>query len=349
MLTLHTLVHFKLSCVSAALFDLRSEALKCKICGYVILLFCLVIGAAQASQIEIDMINKVTLKEKVVTIRDISQVTGDDDDLISQIYEIEVGRTPWPNNRRRIDRDFLKMRLVSSGISLSDIVFEGAKMAVVSVESTKISETEIAQKAKEHLIFSMQSLNREITIELRNSPGDQWVAKSRDEVYLEASLADTNKVRGNVVVMVTAYSEGIPLFKIPVHFRVRVFEYIAITKRKIDRHKVLTEENVFLARRETTRIQGAIYSNIDDLKEKVTSRSVLPFTIITEEIVETPPTIRKGDIVKLYIKTATFKIVTKGLAEENGVTGDIIKVKNFDTRKVLHGKIVDGANVQIIF
>ncbi|MDR4505546.1 MAG: flagellar basal body P-ring formation chaperone FlgA [Candidatus Scalindua sp.] len=315
----------------------------------VVVTFCLAVGAARASQIEIDIRDKVTLKEKIITIRDISQVTGDDDNLIKQINELEVGRTPWPNNQRRIDRDFLKMRLVGSGISLSDIIFEGSKMAVVSVESTKITETEIVEKAKEHLIFSLQALNRDITIELRRTPGDRWVTKSRDEIYLESSLADTNKMRGNLVVMVTAYSEGIPLFKIPVHFRVRVFEFIAITKSKVDRHKSLTSENVFLARRETTKVQGSIFSNIDDLKGKITNRPVVPFTVITEEIIDTPPTIRKGDIVKLYIKTENFKIVTKGLAEENGVTGDIIKVKNFDTKKVIHGRIADEVNVQIIF
>ncbi|GJQ58236.1 MAG: flagella basal body P-ring formation protein FlgA [Candidatus Scalindua sp. AMX11] len=323
--------------------------MKYKIVVCAAVLFCFVTGEVQATQIKIDMINKVTLKEKVITIRDISQVTGDDDDLIKQINEIEVGRTPWPNNRRKIDRDFIKMRLVSSGINLPDIAFEGPRLAVVSVESTKISEAEIVEKAKEHLIFSQQSFNRDITIELRSAPSEQWVAKSRDEIYLEASLADTNKMRGNVVVMVMAMSDGIPLFKIPVHFRVRVFEFIAITKKKLDRHKSLTAENSFLARRETTRVQGTVFSSIDDLKGKVTSRQVLPFTVITEEIVETLPTVRKGDMVKLYIKTETFKIVTKGFAEENGVTGDIIKVKDLDTRKVIHGKIIDAANVQILF
>lgn len=68
--------------------------MKYKIVVCAAVLFCFVTGEVQATQIKIDMINKVTLKEKVITIRDISQVTGDDDDLIKQINEIEVGRTP---------------------------------------------------------------------------------------------------------------------------------------------------------------------------------------------------------------------------------------------------------------
>ena len=71
--------------------------------------------------------------------------------------------------------------------------------------------------------------------------------------------------------------------------------------------------------------------------------------MITEEIIETPPTIKRGDTVKLFIRTENFKIITKGLAQENGVTGEIIKVQNFDTKKVLRGRIVDYENVQILF
>ncbi|MDR4498615.1 MAG: flagellar basal body P-ring formation chaperone FlgA [Candidatus Scalindua sp.] len=323
--------------------------MKSRVFVCVVITFLVVMGSAQASQIEIDIMDKVTLKEKIITIGDISQVTGDDDKLIKIINDIEVGRTPWPNNHRRVDRDFFKMRLLSSGISLSDIVFEGSEAAIVSVESTKITGTEIVEKAKEHLLFATQSFNRDITIEVGNNPGDQWVTKKRDEIYLDASLADISKNRGNVVVMVMANADGVLLFKIPVRFKVRVFEFIAIAKNKIDRHKSLTAENVFLARRETTNVNGEIFSDVESLRGKVASTQILPFTVITEEIIETPPTIKKGDTVKLFIKTEKFKIVTKGLAQENGVTGEIIKVQNFDTKKVLHGRIVDYENVQILF
>ena len=323
--------------------------MKSKVFLYLVMTFLAVMITAQASQIEIDIMDKVTLKEKIITIRDISQVTGDDDTLIKKINDIEVGKTPWPNNHRRIDRDFFKMRLVSSGIGLSDIVFEGSKAAIVSVEATKITGTEITEKAKEHLLFATQSFNRDITIELENNPGDQWVTKKRDEIYIDASLADGNKNRGNVVVMVMANADGVLLFKIPVRFNVRVFESIAVTKKKIDRHESLTAENVFMARRETTKVSGEIFSDIESLRGKIASTQIVPFAVITEEIIETPPTIKRGDTVKLFIRTENFKIITKGLAQENGVTGEIIKVQNFDTKKVLRGRIVDYENVQILF
>jgi flagella basal body P-ring formation protein FlgA len=51
----------------------------------------------------------------------------------------------------------------------------------------------------------------------------------------------------------------------------------------------------------------------------------------------------------LYIEANNFSIVTKGLAQEAGRTGEVIKIRNLDSKKVLYGKIVGPERVQIIF
>ena len=323
-----------------------------KIMRFVILaLFIFVIaGVTHAGRIEIKTKGKVTLGEKTITIADISTVTGDNPELVNKINNIEIGRTPWPNNRRRIDTDFLKMRLRILDIKLSDIVFNGAKIVTVSVESTKISGNEIAEKAREHLLSVLPLDGRETAVELQRIPGDQWISRKREEVVLDASLVDLSRDRGNVGVIVSAVSvDGIPYFKTSVFFKVRVFEYVAISKRKISRHQPLDEDNVFFGRRETTRARGMAFYRAKDLTGKTAIRTIIPNTIITEDIVETPPTVLKGNLVKMFIKTDGFSIVTKGLAQETGYTGKIIRIKSVDSKKILHGKIIDSENVQIVF
>ncbi|MFQ5963004.1 MAG: flagellar basal body P-ring formation chaperone FlgA [Candidatus Scalinduaceae bacterium] len=316
---------------------------------YLVLFTFVFVHIALADQIEINIKDKVTLKEKTITISDISTVVGDDVALVNRINNIEIGRTPWPNNQRRIGAEYMMMRLRALNINLSDIIFKGAKAVIVSVESTKITGAEIAQKAKEYLLSVITSKDRETIIELVRIPGDQWVTKRRDEIVLSVSLADNSKNRGNIEVIVSAPSDDIPFFKIPVFFKVRVFENVAIAKRRINSRQPLTSENVFLGKRETTETRGLAYSSLEDLVDKVAIRTILPNTIITEEILETPPAIKRGNVVKLFIKADNFSIITKGLAQETGYTGEVIKFKNLDTEKVIYGKIIDSENVQIVF
>lgn len=304
---------------------------------------------ASASQIEINIKDKVTVKEKIITIADISTVTGDDAALVERINNTEVGKAPWPNNQRRIDRDFLKMRLMALNIDLSDIAFKGTRAVRVSVESTKITGDEIVQEAKEYLLSVLPSDDRETTIELERMPEGRWVTGKRDEIILDVFLADTARDRGNVEVIVSAISNDISSFKVPVFFKVRVFEYIVVTKEKIGRQKSLTKENILLARRETTRIRGFLFKSIDDVTGKSASRTIYPNTIITDDIIEIPLAVKKGSIVKMFIKTENFSIVTKGLAQGSGRTGDVIQVESIGSKKVVYGRIIDSNNVQVIF
>lgn len=316
---------------------------------YLAFVMFLCICTASANQVEINIKDKVTLKEKTITIGDISTVTGDNVELVKKISNIEIGRTPWPNNFRKVGVDFLKMRLKTSNIKLSDIVFNGARAVTISVEAARITGTEIVQKAREHLLSVLPVVDRETTIELERMPGDQWVPRKRGEIVLDVSLVDSNKDRGNIELIVSASSNIAPFFKTSVVFKVRVFENIAIAKKQIGRHQRLTKENIFLGKRETTKIHGLSFSSMDDLTGKVSVRTILPNTIITEKIVETPPTIQKGNVVKLFIEANNFSIVTKGLAQETARTGEVIRVKNLNSKKVIYGKVIGPERVQIIF
>ncbi len=302
-----------------------------------------------ADKVEINLLDRVILNEKTVTFSDVATVTGDDVDLVNKINKIEIGSTPWPNNTRKIGVDFMKMRLKFSNVKISDVVFNNAKSVEVSVESTKITGLEIAQKAKEYLLSILSVADRETTIELVRFPVDQWVPRKMSEVYLDVSLVDSNKDRGNIDLIVSATSNSIPLFKVPVNFKVRVFEYVAISKKRIGRHRNLTRENIFIDKRETTKMRGIAFSSMENLVGKMTTKVIQPNTILTEGIVEIPPTITQGSLIRMFIKANGFKIVTKGIAQQTGNTGEVIKVKNLDSKKILYGKIIDSDKVQIVF
>jgi len=61
------------------------------------------------------------------------------------------------------------------------------------------------------------------------------------------------------------------------------------------------------------------FSSIDDLKGMMTLASVQANTILTDYMVEIPPTIKQGSLVKLIVQKSGFKIVTKGLAQQTDI------------------------------
>ncbi len=302
-----------------------------------------------AGNIEISLEDKVILEDDEIAIKDISTVSGDDTDLVNQVEGIVIGNTPGANSTRRITLDFIKMRLKSASVDVSEVTFTNARSSLVSVESTKIKGLEIAQKAKEHLLNFLPPNEGETTVEIGRIPADQWVPRRMDKIDFQVTLVDTDKDRGKIELIVSASSNSKLFFKVPVYFNVRVFEFVVITKRRTGRKQLLTKEDLFIARKETTKLRGMAFSSIDDLKGMTTTMPVQSHAILTDKMVETPPTVKQGSIVKLIVNKSGFRIVTKGLAQQSGHKGEVIKVKNLNSMKMLYGKIENSDSIHVIF
>ncbi len=302
-----------------------------------------------AGKIEINLKDTVILEDDVITIKDISTVTGDDPDLVDKVNSIEIGNAPGANTQRRIDSRFIRMRLNSANINTSNITFADTNSTLVSVESTKIKGIEIAEKAKQYLLDFLPMDEKETTVELGRIPANQWVPRRRDKIDFSVTLIDTRKDRGKIELVVSASADGRLFFKVPVYFNVRVFEFVVITKKKIRRKQLLSKEDVFIARRDTTRMRGTTFSSIDDLEGMSATTPIQARTILTDHMIQRPPTIQQGSVVKLILKESGFKIVTKGLAQQTGYKGEVIKVRNLKSKKMLLGKIINPESVQVVF
>lgn len=304
---------------------------------------------AYAKFIKIDIKDQVTLPEKQIVMGDLAVITSDDNVLTRQISSIKMGQTPWPGNTLRVGKDIFSMRLSAEGIGLLNVTLSGAEAVTVSVESIMLTGQEIAEKAKEYLISRLPWNNEDVLIELERLPADMIVPKGQNDVRLEISDTDANKDRGAVQLLVSVIVDGKVFSKFRVFFRVRIFENVAVTRKQLGRMEILKEDDILIKRTETTNLAGVTFDKGEDLIGKRTLRPIRPYSVVTFDMVETPPTVRKGDVIKLLIKKENFTVVTKGVSKEDGKKGDVIKVKNFESHKELYGKIIDSETVAIAF
>ncbi len=302
-----------------------------------------------AELINIDIKERVTLPEKQIILGDVAVVTCHNNALTQQICNIKMGQTPWPGNTLRVGKDIFSMRLAAEGVELPNVTFSGAEAATVSVLSITLTGQEIAEKAKEYLVSRLPWDNEDVLIELERLPADIIVPKGQSDVRLEISDTDSNKDRGAIQLLVSVIVDDKVFSKFRVFFRVHIFENVAVTRKQLGRMETLKEDGIFLKRTETTNLAGITFYKVEDLIGKRTLRPIRPYSVVTFDMVETPPAIRKGDVIKLLIKKESFMVITKGISKEDGKKGEVIRVKNFESHKELYGKIIDSETVAIAF
>ncbi len=302
-----------------------------------------------AASINITIKDQVTLPKKQIVMSELAVITSHDDALTQKISNIKMGQTPWPGNTLRVGRDIFSMRLVAEGIELSNVTLSGTEAVTVSVESTTFTGQEIAEKTKEYLLSRLHWDAGDVLVELKRLPADIIAPKGQNNVRLEISDTDTNKDRGPVQLLVSVIVDDKVFHKFRVFFMVRIFENVVVTRKKLGRMEILKKDDIFLKRTETTNMAGITFDKVEDLIGKRTIRSIRPYSMVTFDMVETPPAVRKGDVIKLLIKRESFMVVTKGISKEDGKKGEVIRVKNLDSHKDLYGKIIDSETVAIAF
>jgi len=81
----------------------------------------------------------------------------------------------------------------------------------------------------------------------------------------------------------------------------------------------------------------------------VFARTIQPNRVLTWRDIARRPLVRKGDVIEVAAIDGLLQVTMKGLAMENGAQGDVVTVRNPETRKDFAAQVVAENRVQIRF
>jgi|GEM_PF-2369695 flagella basal body P-ring formation protein FlgA len=94
-------------------------------------------------------------------------------------------------------------------------------------------------------------------------------------------------------------------------------------------------------------IRGELFNG--DPAKVVARIKLLPGMAVLKRFVEVPFAIKRGQLVKVVAEKGGIYVETLGRALQNGRVGDIIKVKNVYSGKIIEGRVKDEESVVVIF
>ena len=83
------------------------------------------------------------------------------------------------------------------------------------------------------------------------------------------------------------------------------------------------------------------------LEGKQARKYIRAGSIVYPSMFEDIPVISPGDKVNIVIEKGLLKISAEGIARQRGAKGDIIKVANFDSKKIIEAEIIDSLTVAV--
>ncbi len=93
-------------------------------------------------------------------------------------------------------------------------------------------------------------------------------------------------------------------------------------------------------------------NRVSDLKEalgKKLSISVNPHMEITKNVLKDCPIVRRNQPVRIILDNGTLCITASGVSQEDGMLGEVIRVQNTASKRVIHARVRGNALVAVDF
>ncbi|CUH95506.1 hypothetical protein P22_1577 [Propionispora sp. 2/2-37] len=184
-----------------------------------------------------------------------------------------------------------------------------------------------------------------LTIAPLNSPGDVVLPAGRADFYIEFPYG----IRFNIPT--TAYAviklDGRVYAKANLKFDVRMFQDVVVAARSIAINEVIAPESIKYERVDIGRMAQGYITATDEVTGMLARRVISPGTPINKYMLDEPLAIRRGGLVTIIVRIGDLEVTTEGEALQSGSVGDLIRVRNSTSKRVVAARILDEKSVLV--
>ena len=129
--------------------------------------------------------------------------------------------------------------------------------------------------------------------------------------------------------------------------KIEVWRSVVVIRDHLARSERIQASSLTLQQRDIGSLQRGYFTSLAEVAGNISKRSLKAGTALSPSMVELPIIIRRGQAVTLRVERPGFAVNMKGIALKKGRKGDVIKVKNSSSNKVLFGTVIHSDLVSV--
>lgn len=304
-----------------------------------LLFFLLVSSLSFGAEVLLKVRSQVYGRE--VTLSEIAEIKGTpaERELLSSI---KVSDFPPPCRERSISKEDVAREIADylreNGISVKEIALKGAERVLVSSVCSVIDGDHIKKLIKDFFkknypqyeVISLPSINVKL-------PYTDY------REHLSLDYLGRNSAR--FVYEITVNGKTVKKLWLPVRVERKIKVVVAV--KPIPRGSVITADKISLKDVVESRARGGT-SNLSSIVGATARKDFLPGDVITNTGIIPNFVVRRNQPVRVVYRSGAIKVELLGIALQDGVVGNIIKVKNPSTGKVLLCRVTGNGLVEFV-
>ncbi|MBW2648973.1 MAG: flagellar basal body P-ring formation protein FlgA, partial [Deltaproteobacteria bacterium] len=134
-----------------------------------------------------------------------------------------------------------------------------------------------------------------------------------------------------------------------VRARIEVAMDVVVSTKSLRRNVKIERGDVRLVKKWFNRLPSNIISSHDAVVGMNLRTNVKPNTAITGNMVRSIPMVKRGKPVRIVFENGPMRITTIGLSEQDGMRGELIKVRNVSSKKVIYVRVTGDSLAKVEF
>lgn len=289
----------------------------------------------------------VRVEQESVRLSDISFLTGGSEMQLKRLGAIVVARSPQPGQTRFVGVDYIRIRLKQAGVDTDAMTFKGPEDVRITRRAAALPVQRI-QRAVETAIRSRMPWNNEDTtitgisfdetIQLPTGKLSYRIVPNRNEDYL-----------GRTILALHLFVDGEPVRKVWVNATISVTAEVVTVIRPLGKHQHIELADLSVKRRDLAGLPSDTVSRIEYALGNRAKRMIYPNTVLQSSMISSPPLVKRGDIVKIVANAGPMTITATGMVKQQGCKGEVVRVLNTDSRRIIMARVTGPGAVEVDF
>ncbi|ASD64909.1 flagellar basal body P-ring formation chaperone FlgA [Bdellovibrio bacteriovorus] len=305
-----------------------------------IFVFAFLVSLQAFARPEISIPSSVEISQReLLRLGDIATVTGGTEELVNALDAVvlrEDCRELLLSQHLNSSEILVKMRAAlnsQENLRRLNPQFKVPSQVQVSFAATPVSRQEVERKV--HNILKARCNECEYQISIQSTPRPASKLWDLDFTQLSAKGGFLLPLRDGDQRQIKWISGTI-----------RVSKLTPVTTRLILQGERVQADDLRMSMTDVTFAKDGSL-RMEDIQGQMAARSLPVGSTVWASDLKREPAAKKGQIVKALLGDDSFEISVNMMAEDSGFVGDLIKVKNLETQKVLSGLVTEKGVVKL--
>jgi flagellar basal body P-ring formation protein FlgA len=265
-----------------------------------------------------------------------------------EIANLTLKRLESPGRNFNISRDLVELKIRGS-VKNADVTISG-NTCEVTASHRWVKGEDIRKFGEKYVRDRLASLSATavVQIESREAPKDLMVPDRT--VRLEIPPATEARWRGNVVLRIVVHETGedgmdLEVGQALMTYFVRVQQTLLVASKAIRNSDAIDATDAGISSVDATFLQEDGYADLSQVAGLKSKVFIGPDKVILPSMLERPPVIKRGDIVKLVVQSGMVTVETSAEALRDAALGDSIPVQIVSSRKELQARVLNAGTV----